>query len=189
MTVVKFIAGCYLIKLSLWKYTQMPSYLSPKVKKGFSRIGGEGLFAADDISAGETVIDYTDHVGQYVSSDKWKQVLANGLDYDIQVGDDLFLVAGDSGEVEDADFLNHSCDPNCGVKDKVKIVALKGIGKGEEITFDYAMSESYDYKMYCHCGRTNCRKIITGADWRLKELQDKYKGFFSEYLNDKIRIQ
>ena len=38
-------------------------------------------------------------------------------------------------------FINHSCEPNSGIKGTKKVHAIKDIFKGEEITFDYSISE------------------------------------------------
>jgi hypothetical protein len=163
----------------------MSSYLSSKVKKGKSKIGGDGLITIDKIAKGETVINFEGGAGRFVNKATGDSLYKKGIDYDIQVDDDLFFVAS-GDEIEDADFLNHSCVPNCGIKDKLKIVAMRDIDIGEEITFDYAMSESSKYSMRCECGRKKCRRIITGDDWKIPELQKKYNGFFSEYLQRKI---
>src|SRR5215510_13696998 len=68
----------------------------------------------------------------------------------------------------------------------IQVDAMRDIQPGEEITFDYAMTESSDYSMPCKCGREYCRGIITGNDWKNGKLQQKYAGYFSEYLNKKI---
>ena len=39
-------------------------------------------------------------------------------------------------------YINHSCNPNSGIKNSVKIVAMKNIRRDEEVTFDYSTSES-----------------------------------------------
>jgi hypothetical protein len=104
----------------------------------------------------------------------------------IQVDDDLFFVATNKEELEDADFINHSCNPNCGIKGTLKVVAMREVEPGEEITIDYAMCESSEYAMRCNCESSDCRKTIRGNDWKIKELQKKYKGFFSDYLQKKI---
>ena len=56
-------------------------------------------------------------------------------------------------------YANHSCNPNCGIKDKMKLVAIKSIKKDEEITFDYATLK-LRIKMQCQCGSPNCRKML-----------------------------
>jgi hypothetical protein len=40
--------------------------------------------------------------------------------------------------------------------------------------------------MECSCGAPECRKIITGGDWRLPELRRRYAGYFSRYIQDRI---
>ena len=103
----------------------------------------------------------------------------------IQVDHDLFLV---SGEVPEAgDMLNHSCEPNCGVIGSAVIVAMRDIEIGEELTFDYAMTDASDYDEFtCLCGESACRTVVTGADWRDPVLQAKYHGYFSQYLVRRI---
>ncbi|HYE21970.1 MAG TPA: SET domain-containing protein-lysine N-methyltransferase, partial [Verrucomicrobiae bacterium] len=137
----------------------------------------------------ELVVDFSEGDGDYVSEDKLQEVWSPQFDYCLQVDDDLYFAAVQKHQVESADYVNHSCDPTCGVKDKLKLVAMRDIHPGEEITFDYAMTESSDYSFECNCGRTNCRKKVTGDDWKIPELQKKYKGYFSEYLEKKIVAQ
>ena len=48
-----------------------------------------------------------------------------------------------SGELDD--YVNHSCEPNCGIKEdqgRVVLFALKPIGNGDEITFDDATTQA-----------------------------------------------
>ena len=78
--------------------------------------------------------------------------------------------------------LNHSCSPNVGVRGQISFVAMRNIKAGEELTLDYAMTDDDEYEMPCHCGAPDCRKMVTGRDWQLPELQRKYDGFFSDYL-------
>jgi hypothetical protein len=69
---------------------------------------------------------------------------------------------------------------------------MRDIKKDEEITFDYAMvvSESVGssiiFEMECECGSPVCRKRITESDWMLPELQRRYNGYFSQYIQEKI---
>ena len=107
-------------------------------------------------------------------------------DYDLQIDDDHFFGATDSSELEDSDFINHSCSPNSGIKGSLQIVAMRDIELGEEITFDYAMAQSVDFEMPCACGSPHCRKLITEDDWKIEELQKRYDGYFSSYLQNKI---
>ena len=65
--------------------------------------------------------------------------------------------------------VNHSCDPNCGVRvnEAVKgfdFVALRPIAADEEITFDYAMRNYVieHFPAVCLCGTDACRGEVTG---------------------------
>lgn len=103
----------------------------------------------------------------------------------IQVDHDLYLV---SGEIPEAgDMLNHSCEPNCGAMGSAVLIAMRDIEAGEELTFDYAMTDASDYDEFvCLCQEPTCRGIVTGADWRDPALQAKYEGYFSQYLVRRI---
>lgn len=164
----------------------MPSYTSPKVEARESSIAGKGVFAIEDISKGELVFDFSNGNGKYISGAEMDKLFEKGMDYAIQVDDDLFFAATEDSEMEIGDYLNHSCDPNLGIKDSLKLFAIKDIKFGDEVTFDYAMTESSDFKIKCLCGKPNCRGVVTGEDWKRKDLQEKYKGFFSDYLQKKI---
>jgi hypothetical protein len=64
---------------------------------------------------------------------------------------------------------------------------MRDILPGEEICFDYAMSDSTPYDEFiCGCGAPNCRGTVTGKDWQIVELWDQYRGYFSPYLQRKI---
>lgn len=63
-------------------------------------------------------------------------------------------------------FLNHSCDPNAGYDGADAIVALRPIGRGEEIRMDYGtFSFSFDHAFACRCGAASCRGKVTAGDW------------------------
>lgn len=58
-------------------------------------------------------------------------------------------------------YLNHSCDPNLGIHGARAFHALRDIEAGEELTFDYSITQDeQDWWMECKCGAPNCRKMI-----------------------------
>jgi uncharacterized protein len=161
------------------------SFLSPKVTLSRSRIG-YGLFAISLILKDQLVVDYHKGPGKFLTTSEANQLYRKGNDYMIQIDFDRFFAATSETELEDVDFINHSCDPNVGFKGKLKLIAMRDIFPGEEITFDYAMSESSDFEMYCKCGSPLCRRKVTGEDWKRTDLQERYSNFFSEYLKRKL---
>ena len=51
--------------------------------------------------------------------------------------------------------------------------------KDEELTVDYAFIDNEEYSFECACGSSNCRGTITGYDWKIKQLQEKYYDYFA----------
>ncbi len=80
-------------------------------------------------------------------------------------------------------FINHSCNPNTGVKGKFDIIALKNIKEGDEVTIDYAIIEGDElWEMPCSCGAKNCRKIIRSVQFIPQKQYKKYLPFVPEYF-------
>jgi len=158
------------------------NYLAREAHMRATGARGRAVFAVEPIAAGETVVAF----GGYVASrDQLDTLSPERISRAIQIDDDLFLVGPE--EAEPGDMVNHSCDPNCGIVGSVLIVARRDIAPGEEITFDYAMCDSQDYDEFvCRCGVPSCREKVTGSDWTLPELQERYRGWFSEYLARRI---
>lgn len=159
------------------------SYCSPKLDlRPVPEKGGFGLFANQDIIAGELLAMWG---GQIVTGDQLIRLPIERQTHGIQVDEDLYQIPLTEGDP--ADYFNHSCNPNCGLNSPISLVAMRDIALGEEVCFDYAMSDSSDYDEFeCHCGSTLCRRRVTGKDWQLPELQKRYFGFFSPYLQRRI---
>jgi uncharacterized protein len=161
------------------------SYLSPKTIVQASPIHGRGLFATAPIRKGEIVCVK----GGYVFNRQVHQEMAPVLGpAEIPLAEDLFIGPLSLEERQGSMiFSNHSCDPNIGVQGQIVFVALRDIQAGEELTHDWATTDDEAYEMVCRCGAPNCRQLITGQDWRKKELQEKYRDCMSWYLAEKIR--
>lgn len=127
---------------------------------------GKGVFARRNIARLEHILTFT---GQLFSFDQIKDSHLGC--YSIQIGKNKYL--GPSGKPED--FMNHSCDPNSGLRDPITLVSIKNINANEEIVFDYSTSMDEDYwAMKCDCGRRNCRGIIRDFKYLPFELKEQY---------------
>lgn len=147
---------------------------NPKAKLRRTRKYGWAVFAQAPIKKGEVVAVFD---GKFYDDDfdEWNDDLLN---HTIQCGPALWR---DSKGF--ARYLNHSCDPNCGIKKKFKVVAMRDIAKGEEITWDYEMTEkSTWWLMKCKCGSPLCRKRIGNYKNMPRKIRAKYKGFISDWL-------
>lgn len=158
----------------------MFSWVNTKLEAKKTDNYGNGIFAKENIKKGVTLAVFGGHV---VSIENEPE------DTGIQIDDDLVLTGFNNNEP--ADYFNHSCEPNAGIKGQIFLVSMFNINKGDQITFDYAMclysktNESY-YSMRCLCQSKNCRKFITSDDWKNTQLQKKYDGYFQYFLQEKI---
>lgn len=103
--------------------------------------------------------------------------------YTVPIDFDLYIDPLPPGK-----FLNHSCEPSCGIKNSTEVVAMRDLKKDDEITIDYGMIV-YDYDqlkleqdLTCNCGSKICRRRFGSYKKLSKELKEKYEGFISDYL-------
>lgn len=147
---------------------------NPKARVKNTKKFGRGVFAREPIRKGEEIASFD---GAFLDDDfePWTEDLLN---HTIQCGKTLWR---DSAGF--ARLLNHSCEPNCGIKGKYKVVAMRDIAKGEHLTWDYEMTErSTWWKMRCKCGSPLCRKRIGDYGNMPRSVRAKYKGYISTWL-------
>ena len=161
------------------------TYISPKAENRQSPTHGRGLFAKQAIAKGEVVAIKGGYV---MTAEEWAAIEASvGPAGEIYVSEGLVIAPQHKDEYEGSMMhLNHSCEPNVGVEGQIVFVTMRNVEPGEELAIDYAMSDDSDGEMACRCRTPSCRKIISGRDWRKPELQRKYHGYFSAYLQKKI---
>jgi uncharacterized protein len=158
------------------------SWVHPSTATNTTADRGVGRVATGFIPAGTVLAAFG---GIAVDGATFRQFGPRRIMHSIQIDDDLFLAGTEQTQQEDA--FNHSCDPNCGMFGSIMLVAMRDISPGEELTYDYAMSDSSPYDEFaCSCDTDHCRTVISGRDWMLPDLQQRYAGFFSTYLARKI---
>lgn len=164
--------------------------LKLEVRNAWGGVTYKGVFAKKLIKAGEKLAIFGGHI---MRIDEEPIFSESCQDLAVQIDEQFVIGSKYEDEIEDTDFFNHSCNPNSGFKGQIFLVAMKDIEANEEVTFDYAMvlHEVEEMKMYeisCHCGSTNCRGKVTDNDWKMPELQKKYDGYFSWFLQKKIDV-
>ncbi|MCI0565161.1 MAG: SET domain-containing protein-lysine N-methyltransferase [Nitrososphaera sp.] len=160
------------------------SYISPKATVKESPIHGRGLFAVEPIRKGEIVTIKGGYIFNWQTLQEVEKSLGSA---EIPIADGFFIGPLNEQEREGGMiFSNHSCGPNIGMQGQIIFVALRDIQAGEELTHDWAMTDDDTYEMVCNCGAPSCRGVVTGQDWRRKELQEKYGNYMSWYLREKI---
>lgn len=158
-------------------------YVSPKLEARTNLAKGNyGLFACRPIQAGELLIVWG---GLIVTGEELACFPPEKQMHSVQVEEDLYQLS--PRDPEPGDYINHCCAPNAGLSGQVAVVAMRDIAAGEEVCFDYAMSDGSPYDEFtCACGASTCRGRVTGNDWQRPELQARYAGYFSPYLQRRI---
>lgn len=169
------------------KTVKSESYVSPKVEKKYFGNKGYGLVAREFIKQGEIV---SISGGLILTEEQHREIVElKGLgDYSYYIENGFLICPLNPEDPSDDWRMNHCCEPNCGVRGQIVFVALREIGIGEELTFDYAMTETNpEYAVDLHCNKKTCRKKFTGNDWKNPDIQKKYKGHMSLYIQSKIQ--
>lgn len=132
---------------------------------------GKAVFAARNFKPGDVIVKFE---GEVVHKDQIPKKLKGEDDRFVQIGIDQYL--GPSGDVDD--FINHSCDPNAGLRFSevgILLVAIKDIAIGEEITWDYSTTLfENSWKMLCDCKKGVCRKVVADFITLDPDTQKKY---------------
>jgi hypothetical protein len=156
------------------------SWLDPRVVVAPSAIEGRGLFARVAIEAGDVVARLDGEVLTDEEFHRRRLVKYSAL----AIGERLNLLLADDSPTN---FGNHSCDANLWMADEVTLVARRRIEPGEEVTVDYAThTAGLSGSMPCRCDGRDCRGVITNEDWRRRDVQERYAGHFSPFLNLRI---
>ena len=162
---------------------QSVHYLSPKLEARTQPAKGKnGIFARQPVAPGELLVVWG---GQVLDEARLEQLSPCLRSHSIQVEEGLYLAS--FVEDEEADFFNHSGEPNAWLSGQISLTAIRAIAAGEEVCFDYATCDGSPYDEFkCECGTPGCRGRITGEDWRNPELWERYAGHFSPYLQRRI---
>ncbi len=126
---------------------------------------GRGLFAAGPISAGAEILTLSGPLLTLRQVRAKGALAANAL----QVGIDRYLDLAEPGRL-----INHSCAPNVGIKDDVRLVALADIAAETELRFDYSTTIGDGWTMPCRCGAVHCRGLISAYHLLPAELRLRY---------------
>ena len=118
-----------------------------------SAMGGRGVFAERPYAAGEVILVFTGEEMPTAEADR-RGVRRHCLD----IGPGRQLLVDPP-----ARFMNHSCDPNAGLRDAVTLAAVRPIAEGEEIAFDYSTCvPDASWALECRCGAASCRGRVVG---------------------------
>ncbi|GAX12338.1 histone-lysine N-methyltransferase SETD1 [Fistulifera solaris] len=139
----------------------------PQLRFDRSGIHAWGVFADEDIAAGEMILEYRGEIiGNSIAEKREVEYEAAniGSDYMFRIDATTVCDATKLGCV--ARFINASCEPNCHTKiitldgsKRIVIYAKRTIRAGEELCYDYKFPLEFDEKkrIPCYCGAKDCR--------------------------------
>ena len=169
----------------------MPTWVDSRIVLQEARCGGVGSFTIGPIRRGEIVMRQD---GVVIPNTRLcGRDIAPFADHCFQI-QKHFCVAPRVLEKELLDGIfrvNHSCEPSCGFASQISLAAMRDIAPGDEITYDYAMTDmDVDdltcAEMRCLCGTPSCRGVVTSKDWLRDDLRRRYAGHFSPYIQTEI---
>ena len=147
-----------------------------------SRIQGVGLFSGVHLAAGTILFEIK---GERVIHPRYDPYLADKNPNWMGIGYcEWIIMEKDHGGL----YINHSCEPNVIVNDKLQVVTFKPVKANDELVMDYSTTElDPDWEMKCNCRENSCRKVLRSFQFLPQPIQEKYAGFiapvFSEMAN------
>lgn len=162
-----------------------PQPTGRRIQTRQSGVHGKGVFALQDIAAGDTLIEY---LGEIIS---WKEALRRHPHDPAQPNHTFYFHIDDKNVIDGkvhgnaAKWINHACDPNCEadeVDGRIFIKALRDIPAGEELNYDYGLVIDLPYtpellaEFPCWCGSENCRGTLLAAKPEKKKKKSKSKS-------------
>ena len=162
-----------------------PQPTGRRIQTRQSGVHGKGVFALQNIAAGDTLIEY---LGEIIS---WKEALRRHPHDPAQPNHTFYFHIDDKNVIDGkvhgnaAKWINHACDPNCEadeVDGRIFIKALRDIAAGEELNYDYGLVIDLPYtpellaEFPCWCGSENCRGTLLAAKPEKKKKKSKNKS-------------
>jgi SET domain-containing protein len=130
-----------------------------------SGIAGDGLFARYASQEGEAVGRLEGMRVSDAEADAWCESGRIRYDDPFQLSVSEYLILDPASLA-----INHSCEPNLGIRGERELVALRAINPGEELCYDYSTVVGKDelgedpWAMACACGAGICRRTI--GNWQ-----------------------
>ena len=144
---------------------------------------GKGIFAIRNLKKGEKILYFSGKVVEVENPEEYsEEVREHWHPIDFKENKTVYILPEEPWK-----YLNHSCEPNAGVKNDRDLVAIKDIKKGDEICIDYSTLFLEGWEMKCECGSKNCRKMISSFDKLDPKDQERLKDYISSYVKKKYK--
>jgi uncharacterized protein len=161
------------------------SYLAPTATVRDSPMHGSGLFAVEPMAMGDIVAMNGGYIAERARHETRQPSLGPAA-RPLAAG--CFIGPMTEAERAGGMICSHpACDPHIGVHGQIMFVAMRPLQPGEAVTHDWATPDAETYARPCHCGAANCRGMMTGHDWRRREVPEKDQDDMSWYLQQQSK--
>jgi len=147
-----------------------------KIHTKKSNIDGTGIFAKRDIKKDESIALIKGQIVNHFAVDKSTSSVGPNW---IGIGKNKWI------DSKLFDRINHSCNPNAGIKGSKTVIALRNIEKKEEVFIDYSITEEdilWKLPKKCKCRSKKCRKIIKSIQFLPKKVYNSYLPYIPKYF-------
>lgn len=133
-------------------------YTAPETVVKKSPIDKLGLFSATNIPKNHVAAAW----GGRVLTRKEIEQLPKGFrtNYALPIYPGLYIAESKSSDLDASDFINHSCDPNCRIVNRLVMLTNRRIRKGEELTADFDCGPKFGVRTLCRCNSKRCRHAV-----------------------------
>lgn len=164
-------------------FSKFKSFSNSVAKNAYvteSEKGGEGLYSRKNFKKGAVVFIARGPVryGNFIGSECYLHPDWYGVDKNTWIAPTYPSIK-----------INHSCRPNTGIFSARCFVALRDINKGDELTFDYSISDDEEvwimgpgYPIDCMCGEDDCRREIRSIQFLNQENFSNLLPLIPKYL-------
>jgi SET domain-containing protein len=133
-------------------------YTAPETIVKKSSIHGIGVFARKNIRKGKVVVVWGGHILTKAEIKKLPKDISTN--YALPVYPGFYIAEINHEEVGDAERVNHSCEPNCIIKNSLIMLTKRNIAKGEELTCDFDCGRGVGIRTRCVCGSKCCKQYV-----------------------------
>ncbi|MCB9809908.1 SET domain-containing protein-lysine N-methyltransferase [Candidatus Peribacteria bacterium] len=140
---------------------------------------GRGVFTTQDIPKDTHLAGF---YGEFSEAATPQDLPGDAAIYALQCGPTLWR-DGDPHTL--GRYINHSCEPNCGIRGLYDVVAMRDIKAGEQLFWHYGMTDRQQIYMtadVCKCGSKHCQQRFVPYAELSESQKAAWAGYCSSWL-------
>jgi len=159
----------------LHKPMKITPWVSDAVEVRKSGTEGSGVYSVRNIKAGDVIGVFGGIVVPEAELEKLQKTVPAeklNVDHAMYIYPGFIMLHDYINGCDPLCFVNHSCEPSAKVINGIVLVASRDIPLGEEISWDYRITDNvgdWTYEFKCQCGTPSCAGVVQiGPKYREK---------------------